>query len=74
MIYNPTWGGYYHVRPIVELDGLCHHIHSADDHGSSNIERRTQHHKLFRYLECELPMIVNQSAQEEGGWDSTLSE
>jgi hypothetical protein len=67
MVYNPAWGGYYHVRPIVEFDGLCHHIHSADDYGSSNIERRAQHHKLFRYLERELPITIKTVGPRNGG-------
>jgi hypothetical protein len=47
MIYKTSRGGNYDVRPIVKFDGLCNHIHSAHDDRSSNVERRTEHRKLF---------------------------
>jgi hypothetical protein len=47
------------MRQIVQFDRLCHHVHATDDDGSSNVEWRTEYYELFRYLKCQLPVIVD---------------
>ncbi len=74
MIYKPPWSGDYQVRPVVKFNGLCYHIHSAHDDGSPNVERRTEHHELFRYLKRKLPTIVEKVRRNKEQKDGTSLE
>lgn len=72
MVYKPSWSGDYYVWPIVEFNGLCYHIHTAHDDGSPSVERRTEHRKLFCYLERKLPATVENVARNTEKMGNTL--
>ena len=38
------------VRPFLELDSLCHHVHSADNDGRMQVQSRSEYSKLLSDL------------------------
>lgn len=42
------------VRSVVQLDGLCEHVHPAYDDGCLDVKRGSQYGELLGYLKGEL--------------------